>query len=165
MVATIRNVRDPNTLSNYQNWITTHTVANFGIDFEQKALSGNVILFLKARNKDEKPEILLDTSYLDVDRVKLNGQEIKHDLISRFEPYGSALKIQVPANHDGENVELSVGAVLGSYLAKHADRPTTDRNQNYCEMHSATMANSCSNGWEASVYVYVHWISHSSSKP
>ena len=108
MTSAIRNVRDPNTLTNYQNWVTTHTTTNFYIDFERKVLSGTVVLNLKTRNKDEKPEILLDTSFLDIGTVQLNGQEARHELIPRLEPYGSALKIAVPQDCDDENVELNV---------------------------------------------------------
>jgi hypothetical protein len=39
---TIRTPRDPNTLSNYHNFVTRHTQADFDIDFEKKVLSGRV---------------------------------------------------------------------------------------------------------------------------
>lgn len=112
MTTAIRKIRDPNTLSNYQDWVTTHTTAHFDVDFEKKTLSGNVVLNLKPTNKHEEPEILLDTSYLDIRGVSLNGLEAKHELISRFEPYGSALKIQVSPDHGGEDVELKVRHLL-----------------------------------------------------
>ena len=108
MPTTIGSVRDPNTLSNYQNWVTTHTTTNLDIDFDRRILSGNVLLQLKASNEHEKPEILLDTSYIDIGRVKVNGQEAKYELISRFDPYGRALKIPVPPDHKSEGVELDV---------------------------------------------------------
>ena len=108
MTSPIANPRDPNTLSNYHNWRISHTTTNFDIDFENNFLRGNVVLQLKTTRPDEKPEIVLDTSYLDLGVVKLNGQQVKHQLLSRFEPYGSALKIPVPQDLPGQEVELDV---------------------------------------------------------
>lgn len=87
--------RDPNTLSNYNHWVTTHTTANFEILFEEQRLSGNVILTLKSISNSETKEIVLDTSYLDISEVKVNGSLAKWELLSRMEPYGSALKIHL----------------------------------------------------------------------
>ena len=95
MASTIHTPRDPNTLSNYNSFITTHTTANFAINFEQKKLKGNVVLSLKSLTFHEAREILLDTSHLDVQDVKIDGQAAKWNLLPRFEPYGSALKIEL----------------------------------------------------------------------
>ena len=95
MASTIHAPRDPNTLSNYNNFLTTHTIANFAIDFKQEKLKGNVILNLKSITDAESKEILLDTSHLDVQDVKVDGQTPKWELLPRFEPYGSALKIEL----------------------------------------------------------------------
>jgi leukotriene-A4 hydrolase len=89
--------RDPNTLSNYNNWLTAHTTANFEILFEEQKLSGNVILTLKSITNSETEEIILDTSYLDISEVKVNGKSSTWELLPRIEPYGSALKILLEA--------------------------------------------------------------------
>lgn len=94
MASTIHAPRDPNTLSNYNNFLTTHTTANFTIDFEQKKLKGNIILNLKSITDARTNEILLDTSHLDVKDVKIDGRAPKWNLIP-YEPYGSALKIEL----------------------------------------------------------------------
>ena len=94
MASTTRAPRDPNTLSNYNNFLTTHTTANLTIDFEQKKLKGNVTLNLKSITDAATREILLDTSHLDVNDVKIDGRALKWSLIP-FEPYGSALKIEL----------------------------------------------------------------------
>ena len=57
----INGPRDPNTLSNYHNFLTTHTVANFEIDFTRKILDGNVVLSLKPVTDVESAEVVLDT--------------------------------------------------------------------------------------------------------
>ncbi|KAL8864360.1 MAG: hypothetical protein Q9174_007382, partial [Haloplaca sp. 1 TL-2023] len=93
---TINPPRDPNTLSNYNKFLTTHTKVNFEIDFEKKRLSGNVILTLKSISDAETKDILLDTSYLDINSVKVEGQMLAGwKLLPRFEPYGSPLKISL----------------------------------------------------------------------
>ncbi|KAL8830294.1 MAG: hypothetical protein Q9170_005800 [Blastenia crenularia] len=86
--------RDPNTLSNYNNFVTKHTIVNFEIDFEKKRLSGNVILQLLSVSDSESKEILLDTNHVNVKNVSLKGEILSSwELLPRFEPYGSALKI------------------------------------------------------------------------
>lgn len=61
---TINTPRDPNTLSNYHNFVTKHTVAEFEIDFEKKVLSGGVQLTFESLTEGETKEITLDTRYL-----------------------------------------------------------------------------------------------------
>lgn len=61
---TINTPRDPNTLSNYHNFLTKHTVAEFAIDFEEKVLSGGVELTLESLTEGETKEITLDTRYV-----------------------------------------------------------------------------------------------------
>ncbi|KAL8799833.1 MAG: hypothetical protein Q9182_005582 [Xanthomendoza sp. 2 TL-2023] len=102
--------RDPNTLSNYNNFLTTHTVANFEIDFERKRLSGNVILKLLSISDSETKEILLDTSHLDIKEVTLKGQTLSNwQSLPRFEPYGSALKISIEKEAEkGQTLEVDI---------------------------------------------------------
>lgn len=44
----IRTPRDPNTLSNYHNYVTKHTSVDFEIDFERKRLVGKVELTMQS---------------------------------------------------------------------------------------------------------------------
>ncbi|KAF2275621.1 leukotriene A-4 hydrol [Westerdykella ornata] len=92
---TIHTPRDPNTLSNYHNWVTRHTSANFAIDFDQRILRGNVVLTMESLTDRESKEILLDTSFLSIGGVSVNGTEAKWNLKDRMEPFGSALAIQL----------------------------------------------------------------------
>lgn len=107
---TINSPRDPNTLSNYNNFITKHTTANFEIVFEKKRLSGNVLLKLLSISDSESNEILLDTSFLDVKSVTLRGEILSSwKLLPRFEPYGSALSIKFEkAAEKGQSLELDI---------------------------------------------------------
>lgn len=60
----INTPRDPNTLSNYNNFVTKHTIANLDIDFTRKALKGNVVLSLESITESETNEVVLDTRWV-----------------------------------------------------------------------------------------------------
>jgi leukotriene-A4 hydrolase len=98
--------RDPNTLSNYHEWRTSHITADLAIEFEQKRCSGKVTLSMKRLEKGSK-KIVLDASYLDIESVKLAGEQVKWNLAQRSEPYGSPLTIKVPETHAGD-AELEI---------------------------------------------------------
>lgn len=59
----VRTPRDPNTLSNYHNYVTRHTSVDFEIDFEKKRLVGSVVLKLESL-VDEKVDVVLDSRYV-----------------------------------------------------------------------------------------------------
>src|SRR5204863_1771087 len=73
MAATINMPRDPNTLSNYNSWKTKHIQTEFTIDFDSQKLIGNVTLNLESIAGAESDEIVLDTSYLDIKDISLDG--------------------------------------------------------------------------------------------
>lgn len=101
--------RDPNTLSNYHNFLTTHTTVNFEIDFTKRTLDGNVVLSLKSVADAGSDEIVLDTSFLDIKDVKIRGKSSKWSLASRFEPYGSALSVKLDQGVEkGKTLELDI---------------------------------------------------------
>lgn len=109
MTTIVNPPRDPNTLSNYNNFITTHTTVNFKIDFERKTVGGKVALTLKSITDAATKEILLDTSFLNVKDVALDGKFPKWDLLPRFEPYGSVLRIRLlDGVQNGQSVQLEM---------------------------------------------------------
>ncbi|KAL4806969.1 leukotriene A-4 hydrolase [Aspergillus unguis] len=95
MATLINPPRDPNTLSNYNNWLCTHSTANFEILFEQKKLVGNVIHKLKSVTNAETAEIILDSHHVKIDRVQVAGSSVKWELLPPLGPYGTALKIKL----------------------------------------------------------------------
>ncbi|KAK0324146.1 Leucyl aminopeptidase yscIV [Friedmanniomyces endolithicus] len=102
--------RDPNTLANYNEWMTTDTTADFTIDFDAKRLKGTVHLTLENLAKDSR-QIILDTSFLEVSSVRANDETAEYQLAaSRVEPYGTPLTISLPARTDSSksNVTLSI---------------------------------------------------------
>lgn len=102
-------VRDPNTLSNYNHWRSTHITANFDIRFDEKRLAGNVVHRLKSVSDALSREIILDTNHLDIGSVKVDGQPSKWELLSTVEPFGTPLKINLEqgVKRDG-TVEVDV---------------------------------------------------------
>ncbi|KAJ5630562.1 uncharacterized protein N7484_010662 [Penicillium longicatenatum] len=89
------NPRDPNTLSNYNNWRSTHITANFDILFDQKKLVGNVVHKFTSITDAVSREIILDTSHLDIGSVKVDGQPSKWELLPTLDPFGTPLKISL----------------------------------------------------------------------
>ncbi|KAI9743973.1 MAG: hypothetical protein M1818_002707 [Claussenomyces sp. TS43310] len=110
-MATFTAPRDPNTLSNYNNWLTKHTKAELAIDFEAQKLSGNVTLQLESVTASESEEIVLDSSFLDIRDISVNGVKNKEwEIKDRFEPYGSPLSIKVPGGTPkNEVVTVKIG--------------------------------------------------------
>ena len=90
-------LRDPNTLSNYDKYMTRHITANFTINFVSKDLAGSVSLQLDSTSSNlDTRQLILDTSFLDVHKVDVNGDNARWELLPRHEAYGSALKIDFP---------------------------------------------------------------------
>jgi leukotriene-A4 hydrolase len=109
METVIHPPRDPNTLSNYNNWVSTHITANFDILFEQKRLVGNVVHKLKSITNAESTDIVLDTNHVDIGDVKVNGQPSHWEILPPLEPYGAALKIKLNQGVKlNETVEVDV---------------------------------------------------------
>ncbi|KAF2835226.1 putative leukotriene A-4 hydrolase like protein [Patellaria atrata CBS 101060] len=106
---TVNIPRDPNTLSNYHNFVTTHVTANLEIDFNKKILTGSVFLTLKSVTHSETDEIKLDTSYLEIKDVKVEGKSSEWKIAPRLEPYGSALSIKLDQGVEKDkDVELEI---------------------------------------------------------
>jgi leukotriene-A4 hydrolase len=61
----IKTPRDPNTLSNYHNYVTKHTSVDFEIDFEKKRLVGKVELKMESLT-DEEVDVVLDSRYVPI---------------------------------------------------------------------------------------------------
>ncbi|KAJ5088120.1 hypothetical protein N7456_011736 [Penicillium angulare] len=105
------NPRDPNTLSNYNNWRSTHITANFDIWFDQKKLVGNVVHKFTSITDAQSQEIILDTSHLEIGEVKVDGLPSKWELLPTLDPLGTPLKIslnQAVKLNDTVEVDIAV---------------------------------------------------------
>ena len=83
---------DYSTLSNYQSFKLDNTDLEFNVFFNESFMEGSVSYDLSLINKDTK-EINLDTSYIDVASVEINGTETNFEILPRVEPLGSKLVI------------------------------------------------------------------------
>ena len=87
--------RDPNTLSNYEDFATRSTYVNFTIDFDSKWLSGSIRLNLESLTEAKSHQVILDTNFLDIQDVKVNNETATWEMRSRAGPYGSPLIISL----------------------------------------------------------------------
>lgn len=92
---TIRTPRDPNTLSNYHNFLTRHTVAEFEIDFEKKVLNGGVELTFESLTDGEAKDVVLDT------RLVFPFHDLKGSIVKAAPTfYNTNIFVQLPG-HQG----------------------------------------------------------------
>lgn len=113
MTSIARLPRDPNTLSNYSSFLTTHTDANCTIKFDQQVVVSKVVLTLKCISAAQ--EIILDTAHLNVHDVKVDGEVSRFELRKSFHPYGRALRI--PIDQDvkiGQRIGVSIDCATTS---------------------------------------------------
>ncbi|KAI4922654.1 hypothetical protein J4E90_001087 [Alternaria incomplexa] len=105
----IRTPRDPNTLSNYHNFVTRHTSVDFDIDFQKKRLFGSVVLTLECLTDEDVKDVVLDSSFLDISVVEVEGKSVKFNVGDRVEPYGSPLTITLPSKvPKGKTVDVEI---------------------------------------------------------
>jgi leukotriene-A4 hydrolase len=154
-MATINPPRDPNTVSNYNSWRSTHVTANFDILFDQKKLVGNVVHKLKSITNSETREIILDTSHLDIGTVKVDGQPSKWELLPPLEPYGVPLKITLDQGVKlNEIIEVDVCIYPCTMDVIPPSHQCLDRRENHREMHGLAVVDTRANlEQEASLYV------------
>ncbi len=108
-MASTTKPRDHNTLSNYNFWKTTHTATDFAIDFKKQILTGGVTLRLQSTTENESDEIILDTSFLDITQIDIQGDKTTDWVVKeRVEPYGSPLHIKVPRTKKGGELSLDI---------------------------------------------------------
>ena len=109
MASIAHSPRDPNTLSNYDTFLTTHITAKLAINFDARTISGDVTLTLKSITDALSKEIILDTSHLAIKGVAINGRAVRWGLAPRTEHYGSALKISLDEDVDnGTSLEAKI---------------------------------------------------------
>ncbi|CAH0024370.1 unnamed protein product [Clonostachys rhizophaga] len=102
-------VRDPSTKSNYGEWRTKHTTANFTLDFDAKRLKGSVVLQLESQTDKESTEVVLDSRHVKVSSINVNSVESKWELKPHSEPLGAPLHISVPGGAPkGEIINLTI---------------------------------------------------------
>lgn len=89
---------DPSTLSNYTKFEVINTDLYFDIKFDQKILISNTVLNLKTLDAIDK--IILDVSFIKVNKVTVNGENVEFVVGKRIEPLGAPLTIPFKADKD-----------------------------------------------------------------
>jgi leukotriene-A4 hydrolase len=87
--------RDNATLSNYHQVRNLHTHLDWSIDWQQQLISGRATLTLKPESKTAVNEVVLDTSFLDVTRVTVDGESAEWEKADRIEAMGEALTVRL----------------------------------------------------------------------
>ncbi|KAF1982649.1 leukotriene A-4 hydrolase [Aulographum hederae CBS 113979] len=101
--------RDPNTLSNYNDWRTQHVTANLEVDFERRRLWGGVVLRLRSLTEGESESVVLDGSFLKIEDVKVDGKGCNWSVAGRTEPYGSPLIVKLDGGVEkGKEIEMEI---------------------------------------------------------
>ncbi|KIW77532.1 leukotriene A-4 hydrolase/aminopeptidase [Fonsecaea pedrosoi CBS 271.37] len=111
MATTIHTPRDPNTLSNYNNWRTLHTSTSLDILFDKQKLKGSVVHSFESITDGDSDEILLDTSHVQIHSINADGKPAEWELLKRVEPYGSPLKIKLgrkPQLNEKIDIEINL---------------------------------------------------------
>ncbi|KAG0279799.1 Leukotriene A-4 hydrolase [Linnemannia exigua] len=85
---------DPNSQSNLDEVKTSHIHLNLAVDFVAKTLAGSAELDIEAIASNVS-KLILDTSFIAIHSVSLDGTPLKYTLADRHEKYGSALTIEL----------------------------------------------------------------------
>ncbi|ORY35363.1 peptidase family M1-domain-containing protein [Naematelia encephala] len=101
---------DRATLSNYLSIRTTHIDLTWSIDWKTQIFSGDAVVKLEVTDEGGVEEIVLDTSYLDIQKVEVDGQQVTWKLAERLPGVmGSALHVQTGKKLvKGDDVEVKV---------------------------------------------------------
>ncbi|VEU23486.1 DEKNAAC104585 [Brettanomyces naardenensis] len=86
---------DPSTISNYVNFKINKSTLDLDVSFDKKRLIGSVSFDLETLKA--VPNVVLDSSFLNVKKVTVNGNETDFSVKPREEPYGSPLVIDFPS--------------------------------------------------------------------
>lgn len=97
---------DSTTLSNYGQIFTRHLDLSWTVDFAKKRIHGESTLLMQSRTRVS--EIVLDTSYLDVSKVMVNGAKAEFTLGERQGPLGTPLTIKCGQIAEDTSVQVAI---------------------------------------------------------
>ncbi|KAF6339855.1 leukotriene A4 hydrolase [Rhinolophus ferrumequinum] len=90
---------------------TKHLHLRCSIDFTRRALTGTAALTVQSQ-EDNLRSLILDTKDLTIEKVVINGQEVKYTLGERQSYKGSPMEISLP-------IALSNGSHLNKLLGRN----------------------------------------------
>lgn len=88
---------DPNSVANYHEFITRHLDLEWNVDFDQKKLSGSVVLKVERLSATENV-LSLDASALEIHSIKdaSNDNSLPYTYEPKGAEFGGILKIDLP---------------------------------------------------------------------
>lgn len=98
--------RDPSTLSNYEHFKPTNTSVNLKVHWADQKLAGSVTYDLTVDGNPDK--LVLDTSYLDIQEILVNGHKADFSIGDRHPIFGSPLTITLPATTNAPNIQVKI---------------------------------------------------------
>lgn len=98
---------DHSTLSNYKAFRVKHTQLDLKLSFDQKLVEGTVT-FLLERAVPAVEVIDLDTSYLTVESVTVNGELTPFQIAKRVEPLGSRFTVNISKHSQSTELEVAI---------------------------------------------------------
>ncbi|KAG5363898.1 Leukotriene A-4 hydrolase-like protein [Yarrowia sp. B02] len=97
--------RDPSTLSNYEHFKPSNTAVALQVNWGAQKLAGSVTYDLAVSGNPDK--LVLDTSYLDIQEVQVNGHKADFSIGERHSIFGSPLTIALPSNV-GDKIQVKI---------------------------------------------------------
>jgi len=102
-----RDLREPTSLSNFQDAQAVHVSLALRVDFDTKVLSGTATLSVVAR-KEGVSELVLDTSAIQIDAVRIDGDAVDFQFGEKHAAFGTPLQVSLPSNVRGKGKEFDV---------------------------------------------------------
>lgn len=85
----------------------THLDLDWTIDWDRRIFSGSVEHTLVVE-QDAVDRCVMDSSFLDIHSVKVDGEEAKWDLSKRINTLGSALTMQIGKRSQGDKIKVRI---------------------------------------------------------
>lgn len=85
--------KDNSTLSNYHLFRTTHIHLDWTIDWTKQLIHGSATLSIRKTGGEGEGELVLDSSYLDVRGVEVEGEEVKVRMTARWNVGSRELRV------------------------------------------------------------------------
>ncbi|KAG2184302.1 hypothetical protein INT44_009317 [Umbelopsis vinacea] len=100
--------REPNTLANINEVKVKHIHLDLTVDFVQRLLGGHATLTFEPL-QDQVENVVLDTSFLNIDAVEMNSKPLDFHLAERHPAFGSALHIKLPEPiHQSSKFDITI---------------------------------------------------------
>ncbi|KAG8836286.1 hypothetical protein FRC17_007436 [Serendipita sp. 399] len=99
---------DPTTQSNYGSISSFHVDLHWILDWDRQLITGHAVNHLRAK-ADGVDKVVLDTSFLDISKVEVGGQQVSFNLGDHHEVMGSSLTIPLSTPlAKGQEVEVRI---------------------------------------------------------